>query len=344
LQLELRQAKSSKDNENARPIDSVLRPVSTDTNTNDSDHIKSLKRIDRVAISPKRQKSVKPIGFPPVSSSASIESQKSKDSSPPPVSLSPQPSKFVTPAALSVFSNPKKPADSSSPGSRGSGKFSTPVHHQAASPSTSVVTSCKPNDPSPGSKSVKPSDDHHVGPASPPSGQALTPVNCPISEGTSLEGIISYLTQRHGGNVHEKGVVIMTSKTACRDPRYALKNAADLTSASHFMSRCIPGQWVCWDFRELRIRPTHYTIKSAWLTSWEVSGSLDGTTWTELDRQNEVTNFKDGFETASFAIATAVECRFLRLIQTEERKGGNDYLVLKAFEIFGTLFESGTER
>jgi hypothetical protein len=47
----------------------------------------------------------------------------------------------------------------------------------------------------------------------------------------SLEGIISYLTKKHGGNVHEKGIVTITSKSVY-DPELqrALKNVADLTS------------------------------------------------------------------------------------------------------------------
>jgi hypothetical protein len=33
----------------------------------------------------------------------------------------------------------------------------------------------------------------------------------------SLEGIISYLTKKHGGNVHEKGIVTIASKSVYDD-------------------------------------------------------------------------------------------------------------------------------
>jgi hypothetical protein len=55
----------------------------------------------------------------------------------------------------------------------------------------------------------------------------------------------------------------------------ALKNVTDLTSDSYFHSQSEPGQWVCWNFREMRVRPTDCTIEAYGLKSWVVDGSLD---------------------------------------------------------------------
>jgi hypothetical protein len=87
------------------------------------------------------------------------------------------------------------------------------------------------------------------------------------------DGIISCLTQKHGGNVHDKGIVSITSKSVFYDdPKYAGRNVADLTSdldrnvadftGSIFQSGHEPGQWICWDFHEMRVSLTYYTIKS----------------------------------------------------------------------------------
>jgi hypothetical protein len=171
----------------------------------------------------------------------------------------------------------------------------------------------------------------------------------------SLEGIISYLTKKHGGNVHEKGIVTITSKSVRDDPEYAPKNVAVLTSDSWFQSKNEPGQWVCWDFREMRVRPTHYTIRALLLKSWVVEGSLDGKSWTEIDRQTNNQDFDyagetctddcagsasctDDWETASFAVSNPSECRFIRLTQTGKRYY-DDHLLLNAVEFFGTLSE-----
>jgi hypothetical protein len=172
---------------------------------------------------------------------------------------------------------------------------------------------------------------------------ALKEVEFPLNEAKSLEGIISYLTRKHRGNVHDKGIVTITSKSvfAC----YALRNAADFTSDSCFASKGEPGQWVCWDFHELRIRPTDYTIrsgalKSHWLKSWVVESSLDGEAWTEIDRKTDNEDFKAGnWETASFAVSKPAECRLIRLTHTGQNHNGNDCLLIAAVEFFGTLLE-----
>jgi hypothetical protein len=62
--------------------------------------------------------------------------------------------------------------------------------------------------------------------------QSVTKVEIPMKEAKSLEGILLYLTAKHGGHVHEKGIVRITSKSVWADhPRYLAKNAADFTYA-----------------------------------------------------------------------------------------------------------------
>jgi hypothetical protein len=46
----------------------------------------------------------------------------------------------------------------------------------------------------------------------------------------SLDGIISYLAKKHGGNAEKKGIVKMTSNLRSSD----VANVADLTSAWYF--------------------------------------------------------------------------------------------------------------
>jgi uncharacterized coiled-coil protein SlyX len=166
----------------------------------------------------------------------------------------------------------------------------------------------------------------------------LKGVECPLKEAKSVEGIISYLSQKHEGNVHDKGIVTITSKSV-RSDKYAVRNAADLTSELYFGSKNEPCQWVCWDFHEMRVRPTHYTIKRYMLKSWVVETSLDFANWTEIDRKTDNEDLKDSPWTASFAVANSTECRFVRLAQTGKSHRGDDYLIIQGFELFGTLLE-----
>jgi hypothetical protein len=164
-------------------------------------------------------------------------------------------------------------------------------------------------------------------------------VEIPMKAGNSLDGIIAYLTKKHGGNVHERGIVIITSTSARDDREFALKNVADLACDSRFSSKEKgSGQWVCWDFCEMRVRPTHYTISTDFLKSWVVEGSLDGESWVPIDRQKNSRDFVDE-GVASFAIAKPREFRFIRLVQTHKTQSGDGWLQLYAVEFFGTLSE-----
>jgi hypothetical protein len=163
-------------------------------------------------------------------------------------------------------------------------------------------------------------------------------IELPLKEPSSLSGIISYLTRNYGGNVQDKGIVTIISKSSTFG--YAVGNVADLTSDAYFRSGDKPGQWVCWDFHEMRIRPTHYTIRSSELKSWLIESSLDGETWTAIDRKIANKDFKaDEWRTASFVVSKSTECRFIRLTQTGDNQSGYYYLSIGAFEVFGTLIQ-----
>jgi hypothetical protein len=179
-----------------------------------------------------------------------------------------------------------------------------------------------------------------VRPVSP--SKSLKGVEFPLKATKSLEGIISHLTQKHEGNVHNKGIVAITSKSVRYDDNswYPAQIVADLTSGSYFLSKDDPGQWLCWDFHEMRLRPTHYTIKSACLKSWVVESSLDFVNWTEIDRRTDNEDFKSNhFVPASFTVSKLEDCRFIRLTQTGESHNGRDDLAVSAFEVFGALLE-----
>jgi hypothetical protein len=180
----------------------------------------------------------------------------------------------------------------------------------------------------------------HQGVIDLPGEKRLRQVEIPMKAAKSLDGMISYLTKKHGGNVQEKGIVTITSKSVYRrGQRYALSNVADLTSDSRFCSEDASAEWICWDFREMRIRPTHYTMKGVLLKSWAIEGSIDGKSWMEIDRQTDNQDFKKDAHQASFAFSKPAEFRFIRMTQTGKNHFGDDSLALCAVEFFGTLLE-----
>jgi hypothetical protein len=147
---------------------------------------------------------------------------------------------------------------------------------------------------------------------------------------------------KHGGNVQDKGIVTITAKSVYSDdPKYAVRNIADRPPDSRFCSKHEPGQWICWDFREICVQPTHYTIKSQWNRpkSWLVESSQDGENWVEIDRRTDNGDVNEASWTASFAVCNSVECRFIRLTQTGKNHAYTDHLGINSVEFFGTLLE-----
>jgi hypothetical protein len=118
----------------------------------------------------------------------------------------------------------------------------------------------------------------------------------------------------------------------------ALENITVFSGYSSFMSLNAPGQWVCWDFQEMRVEPDNYEIyfMPPWMQSWVLEGSVDGRSWKEMDRQTDYARLKNA-DLASFRVPGRMDCRFIRLTQTDKNVRGDDVLSLFAVEFFGTL-------
>jgi len=173
-----------------------------------------------------------------------------------------------------------------------------------------------------------------------------------------LNGIIAYMTRECGGNVHDCNAVVVTSSTIYCN--YVAKNVVDLEdrdsqfcSAFHRKEEDIPharNNWICYDFGERRIVPTHYAIRTygygvngEHLKNWVVETSLDGKLWTEIDRKENNSAMNAFKVTRIFDVSRREECRFIRLVNVGRNwyEGvGDDVLDISAWEIFGVLLEN----
>jgi hypothetical protein len=175
------------------------------------------------------------------------------------------------------------------------------------------------------------------------------------SNSDPLNGIIAQLSRECGGNVHDRGVVTVISSGPNREAN-AAKNVGDLQVASYFHSAWrrlgddVPHAqkyWIGYDFKDRRIVPTHYAVRSAnkadangpHLKSWLIEISMDGDDWVEVDRQENNSNLNGRNVTATFSIGSCKICRFLRLVNIGRNHRGNNALVIASFEIFGYLLE-----
>jgi hypothetical protein len=156
-----------------------------------------------------------------------------------------------------------------------------------------------------------------------------------------LSGIISYLTSKHEENVHDRGIVNVSGSTIYRS--CAAKNAVDLLSTSFFHSQNEPNQWLCYDFKDRKVRPTHYSVHAHsgnyYLRSWILEGSIDGSSWAELDHHTNDQTTNSNHPIGTFSISSDCKYQFLRVRQTGVNANGNHEIILYAMEIFGDLIE-----
>ena len=165
-----------------------------------------------------------------------------------------------------------------------------------------------------------------------------------------LDGIIAYLTREFGGNVHDKGIVNVTGSSVEGNIHECLpSNVVDLETESYYLSSLhLPNAWICYDFKDLRVIPTSYSVRSYGachlnLKSWVIEVSNTGTenSWTEIDSRENNNDLDSENATANFKIfhVPNESFRFFRLRQTGKNHAGFDSMMLTSLEIFGTLFE-----
>jgi hypothetical protein len=167
-----------------------------------------------------------------------------------------------------------------------------------------------------------------------------------------MNGIIAHITRKHCGDVHDKGIAMDYAQSIyTENDMLAMRNLPPRTPFVFVsMSPDDSGQWICFDFKEMRVYPSHYTIVSPYLKSLVVESSLDGAAWREIDRTTDNYDLKgpdktgfcarESWASASFAVSNSPECRFIRPTQTGPRhRPAWSYLPTFSLEVFGTLLE-----
>jgi hypothetical protein len=163
----------------------------------------------------------------------------------------------------------------------------------------------------------------------------------PYAKGHEFEGIIHDLTVECGGNVHEKGIVNITSSIDDHNRAFQVANHG---WNDHWYSDSAPNSWICFDFKEQKVALSHYTLKSVsgrvCPMVWTMEGSDDGTNWTTLDERNtRVLTTGSVVETFECAQNRSKLFRYIRLRQTGKSGECSDFLLLANVELFGDLGE-----
>lgn len=163
-----------------------------------------------------------------------------------------------------------------------------------------------------------------------------------------FEGIIFNLSTKSGGNVSDKGIVDVTASAIYSDK--LPKNAVDFDSNNYFKSSSSGGRaWLKYDFKDKKIRPTHYSIRtrsdsdSQNPRTWaiEVSNTDQENDWRTIDTKTNVSSVSKRNQSDTFEISTKLTSnesyRYIRFRHTDQTSGNCGNLVISSLEYFGDL-------
>jgi hypothetical protein len=166
------------------------------------------------------------------------------------------------------------------------------------------------------------------------------------SSGKAFQGIITHLRQKHNGDLCDLGIIAVTASSE-HIAHWVGRNCIDHNSTKGFCSQSKADQWLQLDFKDSRIRVTHYSILSRreWgkatyhPMSWAVAVSEDGQSWSIVDHVERDDHLNGSGLEHTFAITTPTIGRYFRLRQTGPTADGYHYFTFVNLELFGRFFE-----
>ena len=175
---------------------------------------------------------------------------------------------------------------------------------------------------------------------------AVFVLKCKRKDSAPLRGgIIAQLTTEcEYANLHEEGIVEVTASSLLFSSLCPVRNVVELWNTPWFGSKNEPNSWICYNFKERRVAPTGYSIRTAersYPKSWVLEVSNDGSegSWQVVDRRenNEDLNGKNVVHKFEISAPPSGGFRFIHLRLTGKNHDGNDRLDLSGLEVFGTI-------
>lgn len=167
--------------------------------------------------------------------------------------------------------------------------------------------------------------------------------------GRELNGVIKYLTDEAGGNVHDKGIVVVTASS--EQERHNAKFLCDfdqLGRSSMWSPNGENGATVTFDFRNKKVKLTNYTFHTPsyptkdYPRSWLVECSNDNSSWVTLDERSNET-VMNGCNVCHTYKCMSPSSEFYRYIRIRTNgpcwnmRCTRYFFDLSAVEFFGTL-------
>lgn len=161
-----------------------------------------------------------------------------------------------------------------------------------------------------------------------------------------FEGILYYLRQQNSDDFENE---VEITASSYRTERSRPQNAADFTDDDkYFGSKNLKGSWLCYNFKNRKVKPSYYSIKS-WqnpkgnhhVKSWEIQASNDEKEWKVLDSRSDENSLDGSNLSKTFDIRFINNSnefyKYIRIVQVGLNTGGTLYLNIQSLEFFGDI-------
>ena len=110
------------------------------------------------------------------------------------------------------------------------------------------------------------------------------------TNGQNFNGIIKYLENKHGKNIHEEGIISISASSSDRNKPEQVIN---YDWNDHWFSNKSQNNWLEIDFKNRKVKINGYSIKTydnqdsmnCHLKNWIIEGSKDRNKWIEIDKK-----------------------------------------------------------
>lgn len=164
------------------------------------------------------------------------------------------------------------------------------------------------------------------------------------AEDKVFKGIFNHFQEKTGGQIEKE--INFTASSVFSDSFHPQNVASFENQNKVFRSGNSENNWICFDFKEHRVVPTHYTIKSRKCRpndihprSWVVEGSADESSWETIDAESNCSYLNGRNLVHTFALnhPKTTKFRYIRMRCTGPDWSNTYYLMLDSFEIYGRL-------
>lgn len=158
-----------------------------------------------------------------------------------------------------------------------------------------------------------------------------------------FSGIINFLRKKSNGNIDNE---IEITSSSCSGNNFPKNVVLYENKEKRFYSNDLKDSWICFDFKNSRVIPSSYTIRSenyaagiSHPKSWVIEVSNDNCSWEIIDEWKDCAFLNGESLIHTFDIRKPLknEVRYIRMRQTGPNWYGQNCLVFSAFELYGSL-------